>query len=822
MDARTQQELLIAGLRIVASSETILDPVAFEELGRVLRRAFPFFHIALTKAETPGYFRVLALTRGEGEAALPFRTRLQSSPSIYATLYERGEPYLATDLGSGIALERSGAQLGFGSYAVFPIRAPAAGGAVGPVIAGFLAAFKDPRGAESLPADFVRELLSGFGASVARGLEARREARAGRILEATGDAMLAWDSEGRLVDLNGAAERLLGAAKFEVLGTSMQALFGAIPIGPSSGQRLTLLTKGDKKVTVAATVSPVQGDPLVFAHALLRDLSDVVEAEQRAADRLAQLRELTEQHTLLLDNAPLLIFRLDPETHEVLYLNRHAEHLFGVPAARALETHGFLLDAHIDQEGALAFEEAVIVAKLGQVMPPYEARLRREHGQSITARGTVYPILGAGGRVVGIEGILLDVTGERAARSRLVQADRLATVGMLAAGVAHEINNPAAFMLLGLDVLSKTLAAQSSSLPPEVASQVDQLLTDLRETARRIVHIARDMRLFASPPAAQAGRRMLMDVARTVESALTITRAQIVEKAELEVDIEPDLPLVAMDDGRLGQVLVNVLVNAAQAIGEARAARGTGPDRVRITVRATDADVEISIEDTGVGMRPEVLERAFTPFFTTKHPELGTGLGLVISRQIVEAAGGTITAESPGTLGDRPCGACFRIRLPAQSVPEAPQSGAVIARVGSQRVRVLVVEDEVLLGKALADRLSQSHEVTIVTSGEEALGALQRGTFDVVLCDLKMPTLGGEELYRRVVEAVPEMRRRFVFMTGVGFGPELEGFLDEVRAPLLEKPFPIVRALEVIADVHAGAASSDGGRPPALRPSRSS
>jgi signal transduction histidine kinase len=801
MNRGEELELLSEALRVVAQHDTILEPAAFEELGRVVRARLPFFHLAITKADTPGFFRILALTRGEGEAALPFRTRLQSTPQIYDQIYVLGRSYAATDLDQGIGIERSGAQLGFGSYVVHPVFSPH----TGQVIAGFLAAFREPKAAEAPETQVLAEIVRSLGASVARGLDDRREARASRILEASGDAMLAWDSEGRVVDLNRAAERLVGAERLQIIGTSMQELLGAIPIGPSSGQRLTLYTRDGRRVTVAASVSPMQGDPVVFAHALLRDLSEVVAAEQRASERLAELRTLSEQHTLLLDNAPLLIFRLDPLTNELLYLNRHAERLFGVPAARALEQPGFLVHAHVDPEGVLAFEEAVIVAKLGQVAPPYEARLRHEPGEAIIARGTVYPILGEGNRVVGIEGILLDVTSERAARSRLVQADRLATVGMLAAGVAHEINNPAAFMLLGLDVLSRSLAGPSVKMTSEIEGQVKQLVSDLRETGRRIVDIARDMRLFASPPVAQGGRRTLVDVARTIESALTITRAQIVEKAELDVAISQDLPLVSMEDGRLGQVMVNLLVNAAQAIAEARATRGPSPggDRVRISAEPVDSAIRVIVEDTGVGMRPDVLDRVFTPFFTTKHPELGTGLGLAISKQIVDAAGGDITAESPSTLGDPPTGSRFVITLPAHEPRHESAPPRLRGAEAATRARVLVVEDEVLLGKALGDQLSERHDVSVVTGGEDALAALANERFDVVLCDLKMPTMGGEELYRRVAAEDPDVGKRFIFMTGVSFGPELERFLGDVGAPLLEKPFPIRRALSVIDEIVA-------------------
>lgn len=790
-------EVLARALGVIARHESILEPSAFDELAQLLRGPSGFAHLAITRSERPGFFRVLASTRGELDQLMPFRTQLTSSRRAYDAVYQRVTSIIVDDLESGSEMERQGARLGLGSYAMFPI----VEGPGGKVIAALLVAFGEADGAHGCDEALFNELSASIGPSVARGLLVGRRERALRILDASGDALIAWDAEGRVTDLNAAAERLVRATRSELLGIPIQELFGAIPIGPSSGQRMPLRTRDGRMLQVAATVSPVAGDPLVFAHALVRDLSDVVAAEQDAAERLAQLRELTEQHMVLLDNAPLLIFRLDPESHEVLYLNRHAEHLFGVPAARALSTPGFLRDAHVDPEGTIAFEEAVIVAKLGQVMPAYEARLRREGGEPIIARGTIYPILSELGRVVGIEGILLDVTSERAVRSRLLQADRLATVGTLAAGVAHEINNPAAFMLLGLDVLSRTLLGANVRMTPETDEQVRQLIGDLRDTGRRIVEIARDMRTFASPPPRGEGRRTLVDVSRTIESALTITRAQIVEKADIDLDLSEDLPLVAMDDGRFGQVIVNLLVNAAHAVSEARKARGPMPggDKVRIATRLEDDHVVVEVEDTGCGIKKDVLDRVFVPFFTTKMPEVGTGLGLAISRTIVESAGGTISADSPIHPTDPPTGARFVIRLPAH-LPEAmaPDTARTVVHE-ARRGTVLVVEDEALLGRALADQLSEVHDVALVASAEEALGQFSRKRFDAVLCDVKMPSMGGEDLYRAVAARDPEQARRFIFMTGVGFSPELQTFLAEVGAPMLEKPFPIRRALAIIA-----------------------
>jgi signal transduction histidine kinase/CheY-like chemotaxis protein len=786
---------LVAALAFVAGVDSVLQPEAFASLAALLRDLVGPADFAITRPEGPGAFRVLASTRAPDDSLIPVRTLLSSSRAIFETVYVERRPYVVRDLAAGNELEQATLRHGFEAAAAFPVLdGMGTDPAGGTVFAALVVAFPRAEDVDSPRLVALEEVARVLGPSVRRGLEARSVDRASRILEATEDALVAWDAGGIVTDVNPAMVALLESPRGDILGTSIREIFGVVPTALHGGQRLRVHTRDGRRLTVSATVSAIAGDPLALAHAMLRDMSDVVAAEQDAAERLAQLHEVTEQHMVLLDNAPLLIFRIDPESHEVLYLNRHAEHLFGVPAAQALAITGFLRDAHIDAEGATAFEEAVILAKLGQIMPPYEARLRRSDADPIVARGTIYPIMNDAARVVGVEGILLDVTAERMARSRLLQADRLATVGLLAAGVAHEINNPAAFMLLGLDLLQKTLAAHPAGSP--IPETVASLIADLRDTSRRIVDIARDLRTFASP----AGGRntpSLVDVTRSIESALTITRAQIMEKANVEKDLEPDLPAVAMEEGRLGQVLVNLLMNAAQAVAEGKRLRGgEGIDKVRVTAH-TDADqVVITIADTGPGVRPELVDRIFAPFYTTKQQDHGTGLGLAISKTLVEGASGTLTVESPGDLG----GAAFTIRLPrARWVEDSQPEPPPLPEAG--RGRVLIVEDEELLGKILWRELARVHEVALCSSGEEALQYLASEPVDVVLCDLKMPGMGGEEFFRAATKRHPELSGRFVFMTGVGFAPELTAFLEEAQARALDKPFTVAAALGALAEI---------------------
>ncbi|WP_437720042.1 hybrid sensor histidine kinase/response regulator [Sorangium sp. So ce861] len=600
----------------------------------------------------------------------------------------------------------------------------------------------------------------------------------------------------------GPAEGCLAYVAFPVRAAPPGA--GAAPRASSSGGgpvAALVLGYADAAAAAAAPAELLEELADALGAGLDRSLR-VVAGEREAAERLLRIRELEEQHRNLLDNAPLIIFRLDPETGELSFLNRHAERLLGVPVAEALKTPGFLGEAHADPEGVMCFEDAVARAKLGAPSSSYEARLRRRGGDAITARGTVYPLVSDRGRVVAIEGVLADVSTEHAARTRLIQVDRLSTLGTLAAGVAHEINNPAAFILLGLDMLDRLLRGPNVRMEGAAASSASELLRELRDSIKRIVDIVRDLKLFASPPQPEGSRRTLTDANRTVESALSLTRGQIIERAQVVKNLS-EVPPILMEDGRLGQVIVNLLVNAAQAIPKPSSKLEARDQTVTVETRSDGDTVEIVVTDTGGGIAEENLPRIWTPFFTTKGPEVGTGLGLSISREIIERAGGQITAESPVPGSDPPGGARFIISLPAAGrAEEDTPSVAPLPRLVSKRARVLVVEDEASLARALSEQLGRVHQVAIAPSADAAMGMLAGGQrFDVVLCDLRMPGMSGDIFYTRIRESDPALAQGFIFMTGVGFGADVERFLASSGRPLLEKPFSAEDALSAIAEV---------------------
>src|SRR6185312_16130186 len=216
---------------------------------------------------------------------------------------------------------------------------------------------------------------------------------------------------------------------------------------------------------------------------------------------------------------------------------------------------------------------------------------------------------------------------------------RLSTLGMLAASVAHEINNPAAFILLGLNTLERRIVELQESAPETddpAVEPVRSTIAELRDSMNRIVRIVRDLRVFANPAREQASGAVT-DVNEVVESAISLTRGRISERASLVKSLA-DVPPVLIDSGRLVQVVVNLIVNAVQALPRT----STENPSIEVSTRDAPEGVEIEVSDNGVGIPRENLPRIWAPFFTTKGIELGSGLGLSISREIVERAGGSI------------------------------------------------------------------------------------------------------------------------------------------------------------------------------------
>ena len=363
------------------------------------------------------------------------------------------------------------------------------------------------------------------------------------------------------------------------------------------------------------------------------------------------------------------------------------------------------------------------------------------------------------------------------AQAELTEAAKLAAVGRLAAGVAHEVNNPLAYVMANLQLLEQGLGDKTD------------LLTLTRESldgARRIQVVVRQLFGFSATAPATVG---WCDPAAAADAAVKMSMVELRDRALLEVKL-PALPHVQMDEGQLAQVLLNLLVNAAQSIPPGK----RDENRVVIEARTIDGQVEISVTDTGTGMPENVLPHIFEPFFSTKKILEGQGLGLAISREIVRKAGGQIVAENVA-----PHGARLLVRLPValasascspQPTGTAPRSDEAVEIVARERLRLLLVDDEEPLRRALSRLLERSYDVQTADSGQAALACLENGRdFDVILCDMMMPNVSGVEVIHRIREENPALLHRMILMTG-GMSNQQQRHVDGDQSfPVLAKPF---------------------------------
>jgi PAS domain S-box-containing protein len=426
--------------------------------------------------------------------------------------------------------------------------------------------------------------------------------------------------------------------------------------------------------------------------------------------------------------------------------------------------------------------------------PVVEGRMLRRDGRTVVveAEGVLLDFGGEPSNVV----LARDVTERREMFARIAVADRMVSVGTLAAGVAHEINNPLAYVMSNLALLARELPLllRGRGGQAQVSVQeIERILHDAQEGAERVNGILRDLRKLSRADDETLGP---VDIVAVLESSLKMAHNETRHRARVFVSIAENVPAVFGNTSRLGQVFLNLLVNAAQSIPDGHI--DANEIHVRVFPSADARKVEVEVEDTGAGIPPSIVGRIFDPFFTTKPVGEGTGLGLSICHQIVTSMGGEISVTSVPTGGT-----CFRLRLPAVAGDEPHADRPTESkRPQAPGVRVLMVDDEPLLGRSTQLLLLPDHDVVPVTRARDALERLRSGErFDVILCDLMMPEMSGIEFDQEVRRVAPEYVGRIVFMTGGAFTDDARNFLATTGTPHLEKPFTEATLRQVIQNV---------------------
>jgi CheY-like chemotaxis protein len=509
---------------------------------------------------------------------------------------------------------------------------------------------------------------------------------------------------------------------------------------------------------------------------------------RRHRDELERLvGERTQQIQALFANLPGVVYRVrvEPSGEEtVLYVGGRSERWLELSADDLRRDVANLYDLIEPRERA-RFAASRAEARAAQGQWHFEGRFRLKSGRVTTLRLVAQLSLSRTGEQMW-DVLVMDVSEQRELEAQVLLSDRMASVGTLTAGLAHDINNPLSALSSDLEVLAEELSAQSRHLPAEVSQELSRIVKGARQGTDHIARIVRDLRTFSR---ASEDRLVSLDVRDVVESSIRLAMNEIRHRARLERDYG-EAPAVRGNESRLVQVILNLLIELARAIPEGHADAHTIVVRVR---RREGGQVAIEISGS--------FDRALGN--STFRPPVGEGLvsdartNLYVCHSIVTALGGQLSRTH--TLEGRVSFEVLLPESPQEPVPRSSQGGS--ERPPAAKARLLVVDDDPLMLKALR-RALRGHDIETVSSGRHAVTMLESDRrFDLILCDVMMPDLTGVDVYAAAQTLEPGLEERIVFITGGAFTPQASEFMARIPNRRLNKPFSAEAVRATVEDM---------------------
>ncbi len=611
------------------------------------------------------------------------------------------------------------------------------------------------------------------------------ERRYRTVLEEVDEGYYETDLRGNLVFFNDALARRLGYSPEELMGLNYrnytpeegrEEVFRSFNQVYRTGQPLRSLhavqiAKDGRRVDVEYSVLPRRNEKgeIIGFRGVARDVTERRRMEEA-------LRRSEERFRTVLDEMEDSYFELDI-AGDFTFVNDAMCRVTGYSSEELLGNNYRMLVAQEDWKKVFkVFNE---VYRTGRPQKGVIFGMVRKDGSTGFGELVALPLRNEKGEVVGFRGVGRDITERMQAEEerrelerRAHLAARLASVGEMASGIAHEINNP----LTGVMGYAQLLLARK-----DVPEDMRAALEVINESAQRVASILRRLLTFARQ---YRPERRLVNINEVIEAVLRL-RAYHLETSNITVTtrLAPNLPATVADPGQLQQVFLNIIINAETAVK-----RVPRKGRLVVKTEALDSVIRISFKDNGPGIAPEHLERIFEPFFTTAEVGAGTGLGLSICHGIITEHKGRIWAESqPGK------GATFFIELPVETALAAEEKvtpAKARARLRLGKARILVVDDEAVVRDFVSEVLrAEGCDVDTAGGAEEALEKVRSGRYQLLLLDIKMPGTSGVELYRRLRRLVPSLTKRTLFITGDVMGESTREFLTRTGAPYLVKPF---------------------------------
>ncbi len=531
-----------------------------------------------------------------------------------------------------------------------------------------------------------------------------------------------------------------------------------------------IVNKAGEQVPVEASMANVPfGDGSVTV-TFVRDIRERLQAASALRESEARFRTLAEASV---DSITVIA------GGRFVYANPAAARVLGFSTAEELLARP-LSQLLLDADEARAMGERMGRILQGEALPPREYRGRRKDGSIAVMEISTTPITYDGRP--GVLSFGRDTSERRSWQAQLMRNDRLAAIGLLAASVAHEVNNPLTYMLLHLERLAELVPGAVAD--PSARQRLADTIAAARDGGERVRIIVRDL-LSVARHDHEASSISVTDV---VDTSLKLAGVALGERAEV-VRRTADVSPVIANPGRLSQVFVNLLLNAADAF------EGPAPDnRIEIEIAEDGDHVVVAVTDNGRGIAEHDLGRVFEPLFTTKPRGSSTGLGLTICKGIVDELGGAISAASRPGRGTR-----MEVRLPVarRTTAAAP---APASDGPCPRRRIAVIDDDVLVARSLSALISARHEVQTFILPRDALAQMIEGpAFDHVLCDVNMPGLNGADLYIQLCARRPEYSNRFTLITGGASSTRVDELIDRGDVRLLTKPCDAATILAAVA-----------------------
>jgi PAS domain S-box-containing protein len=655
--------------------------------------------------------------------------------------------------------------------------------------------------------DDVVHGISGFARDVTK--ERESETRFTELFQTLREGVYLASVDDRITEVNPALAQMLGyESKEELLNREIASLYSKSEdraeeqkqlddLGFLRAHEVTLKHRKDGRDVVAVHTTAAIRDP---AGKFVRYQGTFVDVtEQREMER--RLHREQEFAGRLMDSFPDLVIALDSEGRYTFVSPQILDILGFTPEELIGKRMGGRTDP-ADRTAMLEMFDDLIFKRLSEGQIEY--RTQHKNGAWRMFRASARPLHDETGRITGVIASARDITDQQRLQQQLIQSERLAAMGQMIAGVAHELNNPLTA------ILGVTELLRDQSTDENAARQLDLA----HRQARRAAHIVQSLLVFSRPSTPRSTLLHLPDLLqRTLQLHEHSLRANHIH---VDLAARPDLPTVLGDSNQLTQVFLNLIVNAEQAIHEVRE-RGT----LRIRLGVVGDRVLITFQDDGVGIRRELLPRIFDPFFTTKRPGRGTGLGLSICMAIVREHNGDISAQP---LPDG--GSVFTVSLPvctesvALAEPSTPPVSAGRAEISEAspsplaRKKILVVDDEESILELVTDSLGpRGCQVDRAASSERALELVNRNSYDVILCDLNLgpgsgKVVSGFDLHDRILEKLAGRtgpRPFFIFMTGDLVDAAVGEQAGREGNQFLQKPFRITELLALLNELPAPA-----------------